>query len=341
VGKTVTIASGPYKNYKGLVKSATPTHVRIELEAQMKTVNIKREQLQASAAAGYGGVGASYAPTATPARASGYDAYAGSRTPSASGGKTPMHPSMTPMHPSMTPAYGGGWATPSHPSSGSMTPSRAGNMTPYRNASSAWGSQTPAHTPYQEDYDAATPADGATPGSAYGYTPADTPGYGSAPTPALDAATPAFDTAPYVPGQTPAAAPTPAAGTPADHLASDYDDLPRYDLWRGLLVRRPDGGLGVVTDVDAASRTLTVQSGSLDSDSHFQTDAAHATATDWAQVQLVPPDKERQQARLVKGSHAGENVNVQACIGDTEFAVQSEAISMFIAPAGTLGRVAA
>ena len=41
-GRSITIKKGPYRGMRGRVISATATHVRLELEAQMKTVTVDR-----------------------------------------------------------------------------------------------------------------------------------------------------------------------------------------------------------------------------------------------------------------------------------------------------------
>jgi hypothetical protein len=44
----VKIQSGPWKGYRGRVKDATDTTVRIELDSQMKTITVNKNQLKAS-----------------------------------------------------------------------------------------------------------------------------------------------------------------------------------------------------------------------------------------------------------------------------------------------------
>lgn len=92
------------RGYRGRVVSATDTDVRMELEAQYKTVTVKKEQLK-DAAGMAGPVG-----------------YAGAAAarPSWGGGRTPMHPGATPLHPSATPLHPS--ATPLHPSATPMHP---------------------------------------------------------------------------------------------------------------------------------------------------------------------------------------------------------------------------
>jgi transcription elongation factor SPT5 len=41
-GRTVTIKKGAFRGMRGRIISATSTHVRLELEAQMKTVTVDR-----------------------------------------------------------------------------------------------------------------------------------------------------------------------------------------------------------------------------------------------------------------------------------------------------------
>ena len=93
-----------FRGYKGRVVNATETLVRMELEAQYKTVSVPRTVLPMSD----GGVpeSANRRPGFNPPRTPGYNAPqtpgygAGNRTPMhAWGSRTPMHPGMTPSHP--------------------------------------------------------------------------------------------------------------------------------------------------------------------------------------------------------------------------------------------------
>lgn len=122
IGKSLFVAKGPYRGYRGRVVSATETDVRIELEAQYKTVTVKKEQLKGHEGAAAASSGAA------PLRAA---------APWAT--RTPLHPSQTPMHPSQTPM---------HPS---QTPMHPGAATPLRD--NAWsGGRTPMH-PSMDDGD--------------------------------------------------------------------------------------------------------------------------------------------------------------------------------------------
>ena len=103
---TVVVTS--CRGYRGRVVSATDTDVRIELEAQYKTVTVKKEQLkgQEGTAAPSGGYpGAARAPA--PWQGGNRSSSNAQRTPMHAGSATPMHPSATPMHPSATPMHPG------------------------------------------------------------------------------------------------------------------------------------------------------------------------------------------------------------------------------------------
>ena len=85
------------RGYRGRVVSATETDVRIELEAQYKTVTVKKEQLKGHEGAAAASSGAAPLRAAAPWA---------TRTP-LHPSQTPMHPSQTPMHPSQTPMHPG------------------------------------------------------------------------------------------------------------------------------------------------------------------------------------------------------------------------------------------
>ena len=124
-GREITIRKGPYRGMRGRVVSATATHVRMELQAQMKQVTVDRAHLPEEE----GGV----APSASqgPSRS----AWPPTATPMHAGGRTPMHPGIT-----ATPMHYSSHATPMHPG---FTPSReAVTKTPAYDA--AWAA-TPAH----------------------------------------------------------------------------------------------------------------------------------------------------------------------------------------------------
>ncbi|KAL3147827.1 hypothetical protein ABBQ32_002553 [Trebouxia sp. C0010 RCD-2024] len=153
IGTTIVVAKGPYRGYKGRVVSSTNSDVRMELEAQYKTVTVKREQLKGhesmAAPSGFGRPKANVAPWQMPS----------TRTPLHAGAATPLHGSATPLHPS---------ATPMHPSA---TPMHPGAATPLRDAWS--GGRTPTHPSMEggtDEYDGygSTSQRGATPSYAAG-----------------------------------------------------------------------------------------------------------------------------------------------------------------------------
>ena len=82
------------RGYKGRIKNVTDREVRVELEAQARTVTVRRDQIPPED----GG-----APVPRPAPVFGM----GSATPAHAGMRTPAYPSATPMHPSMTPSHPG------------------------------------------------------------------------------------------------------------------------------------------------------------------------------------------------------------------------------------------
>ncbi len=87
------------RGYRGRVVSATDTDVRIELEAQYKTVTVKKEQLKGQEAAA-GASGGYSAPARPPAP---WTQTQRSMPTPLHGSATPMHPSATPMHPGERP----------------------------------------------------------------------------------------------------------------------------------------------------------------------------------------------------------------------------------------------
>lgn len=108
-GREIMIRKGPYRGMKGRIIAIAPTHCRVELQAQMKTVNVDRNHIPEAAvggaAAGGGFRAGPMGPPQMPASAV------------AALGRTPAHPGImaTPAH------YGMMSATPMHPG---MTPSR-------------------------------------------------------------------------------------------------------------------------------------------------------------------------------------------------------------------------
>ncbi|RZC57662.1 hypothetical protein C5167_004963 [Papaver somniferum] len=108
VGSIVKIRLGNFKGCGGRVVSRNDQLVRVELESQMKTVTVKREEISVDA-----GVFTS-----------------SSEAPQQGiGSQTPMHRAQTPLHPYMTPMRDQGGETPVH--SGMRTPMRHQAWNPY------------------------------------------------------------------------------------------------------------------------------------------------------------------------------------------------------------------
>ncbi|KAI3926533.1 hypothetical protein MKX01_011429 [Papaver californicum] len=116
VGSMVKIRVGNYKGCSGRVVSRIGQLVRVELESQMKTVTLKREEISVDA-----GVFTSFRETPQ----------------HGIGGETPMHRAQTPLHPYMTPMRDQGGETPVH--TGMRTPLRHQAWNPYAISSPARG----------------------------------------------------------------------------------------------------------------------------------------------------------------------------------------------------------
>lgn len=143
IGQIIKVSAGIYKGYKGKVVDATETTVRLELQAQSRTVTVQRSQLGGGGMTGPPpGMGA---PMGAPPHSLGIGGSGGYgmgiRAPQVGSGGSqygsqPM--ARTPAHYPSTPAFGG--------NPGSSTPLRddgAGGRTPLRE--SVWNPTTPRH----------------------------------------------------------------------------------------------------------------------------------------------------------------------------------------------------
>ncbi|MCL7043832.1 hypothetical protein MKW94_024763 [Papaver nudicaule] len=117
VGSTIKIRVGPYKGCRGRVVSFNGQLVQVELESQMQTITVKREEISA-------------------------DAFS-ETTRQSIGSETPMHRPQTPLHPCMTPMRDQGGQTPLH--IGMRTPMRHQAWNPCAVATPARGT-SPAPT---------------------------------------------------------------------------------------------------------------------------------------------------------------------------------------------------
>jgi transcription elongation factor SPT5 len=130
LAKTVTITSGPYKGYIGIVKDIYNEWARVELHTNSKLVKVERNSLQLPGDVSVRRTNNSYYG----------NRFDGGRTPMFGGSKTPMHRGDGGMTPN---AYAESGRTPAW-NPGSRTPAwEAGSRTP------AWetGSRTPGHNP--------------------------------------------------------------------------------------------------------------------------------------------------------------------------------------------------
>ncbi|KAL4420140.1 hypothetical protein ABPG77_010356 [Micractinium sp. CCAP 211/92] len=272
-GKSITIKKGPFRGMRGRVISATPTHVRLELEAQMKTVTVDRSHL---AIEDGGRTDAAPRP--------GYGGYPSAATPMAAGGRTPMHPGITatpmhysqhatPMHPGMTPsrealtktpAYDPAWAaTPAHPGFGGGGGGYPNAGTPAFADTPGTVNPSPAGMGYGGQYGVAPSPAGYAPSPA-GYAPSPA-GFAAAAGTHAVAGTPGM----YPPASTPgmyAAAGTPyggadmAAPTPGLAGYGGAGAAPRvnYAHWVDVEVALPGGERGAVRAVDGSTATVAV-----------------------------------------------------------------------------------
>ncbi|GAB4821977.1 hypothetical protein N2152v2_009023 [Parachlorella kessleri] len=295
-GKVITIKKGPYRGMRGRVITASGTHVRLELEAQMKTVTVDRSHL----ALEDGGVRPEQQmqqrpqygmPTATPMHA---------------GGRTPHHPGImaTPMH------YNNMMATPMHP-----------GMTPGRDAVT----KTPAYDPA---WAGATPAHPGMAGTAAGYPQAGTPGYspsfhadtpGIAPSPGMGAYMhPSPGGVAYSPGiagtpggvaYSPGIAPTPGGSTPGLGGAGEPSGsaLTSHEHWQDVEVRLPEGEVAVVRELPGDGSAM-VQVGSpdeADPDSVVYPPDAPSRSVPLKSCALVAPER-RDSIKVLVGDLAGQ-----------------------------------
>eukprot|EP00951_Prasinocladus_malaysianus_P039584 scaffold445393_cov32-Prasinocladus_malaysianus.AAC.1 len=162
----------------GRVVDATDSVVRLELEAQNRTVTVSRSSLKFTVSGGgrgggrgpggrgggrggpgFGGRGGPGGgmgyPDPNPFHGSGgggsQTPSRGSRTP-AYGGATPAHPSMTPTHGGTTPRRGEGGRTPMRDSAWNPM----SGTTPLHPGTSSGAARTPAEDPYASKHDQLT-----------------------------------------------------------------------------------------------------------------------------------------------------------------------------------------
>lgn len=189
VNRKMMITRGPYKGYEGLVKEATDTVARVELQSKMKIVPVNVSDLKDMDTAGRGMFGP------------------GANT-GGGGGGLDMRPPATPSYAPQTPTHHDPMATPSRSgddprwsdawdpdASAGPTPHSTGGPSPAVPGYSPGGFQS--HSPY--------PMSGASPGMQSG---SDAGGFQSSRAPQTpDLGTPNYGASPatFLPGQTPTA----------------------------------------------------------------------------------------------------------------------------------------
>jgi transcription elongation factor SPT5 len=139
VGKSVTIAGGPYKGYAGIVKDVLDSQVRVELHTNSRIVTVDRERVLAPA-----GADEHRGPRDTDARGARTPAWGSTKTPAWSSAKTPAWsstgsgktPAWNPQS-GRTPAWNpqSGRTPAWNPQSGRTPAWNAGGKTPVWNAS--------------------------------------------------------------------------------------------------------------------------------------------------------------------------------------------------------------
>jgi transcription elongation factor SPT5 len=293
-GQKVKIKLGPYRGMTGTVKSATATHLRVELEAQMRQVTVQRAHLSLQ--------GHSAAPRAPMGMGMGVGMGGGYGAPMAApGGRTPAHWSMAGGGGGFAGGGGGGvTATPAHYSNmPTATPMHPG-MTPGRDSVT----KTPAYDPAW----AATPAHPGFGDDAYGipsgYQTA-IPGYGTRwETPAA--------------GGSPAAGPSTAAAAPLGPIPAAAAAAPAGDGqgpipgtyaqdWVGLEVKLPSGKHAAVRSV-AADGTASVQLGRSTPDGKMVFSDGSMQSTPVADLEMVPVAKGDRARVLLGGFRNSEAV---------------------------------
>jgi len=264
IGQTKKIRSGAYKGYVGRIVDVNDTSVRLELQAQARTVTVNREHLD------------------VPQVAQSRDSYMAPRATSiydAPGARTPAHYPMTPAH--------GGGVTPMH---GSMTPAREAawnptatpahlphdNWEPTSTAGTGWGNTSMGYTPggYGDSASLAGPTPGGyggpTPGGYGGPTPGgyggSTPGGYGGPTPGgYGGPTPGGYGGPTpggYGGPTPGGYDAPAPETEAPSVVTWPADYAGRFI-PGVVVRLSSGAQGYVTSVGPGGASFKVKIGAV------------------------------------------------------------------------------
>jgi len=259
LGRTVTLTTGPFKGYLGIVKDCSDDMVRVELHTNSKVITTSRDNIhiqgenQERQNNNYGGYSGRISD--------------GGRTPMYSGSKTPRTPSYR-YDGSKTPSYRYDGSTPNPYSDGSKTPAwDAGSRTPgynMGNKTPAWDADSSANS--RNNYGQSYSNSLGESSSNYSHIPA-TPAYGAVATPG-DVETPynPATPAPFTPSipQTPGGIPStpgplyPNAGsvrpttpfTPADYTPGTQFTNPATPFM-------PTGGDYALSEMDELVPTAT------------------------------------------------------------------------------------
>ncbi len=334
-GQKVTIKSGAYRGMKGTVKSATATHLRVELEAQMRQVTVDRAHLTLQ--------GQSVAPRAPMGMGMGVGMGGGGygMAMAAPGGRTPAHWSSGGGGMGGGGGYGGGvTATPAHYSNmPTATPMHPG-MTPGRDSVT----KTPAYDPAW----AATPAHPGFGGDDYGapQTAYTIPGYGSQAVPPSSGfpTLPGYGT-PYeeTPGGsgtvTPsgaaaaaAAVPAAAAGDGRGPIAGTY-----AQDWVGLEVKLPSGQHAAVRSV-GADGIASVQLGRSTPDGSMVFSDGSMQSAPVADLKMINATK-GDRTRVLMGEFRGSE-SVIDVIDEADAFLNIKDVGVRVVPAQTCAKLA-
>eukprot|EP00887_Chlorella_sp_A99_P006595 scaffold3.g6595.t1 len=318
-GREITIRKGPYRGMKGRVVSATATHVRMELQAQMKQVTVDRTHLPSEEG------GLEGPPPPRPG------AWGAAPTPMHAGGRTPMHPGIM-----ATPAHYSSTATPLHPG---LTPGReAVTKTPAYDA--AWAS-TPAHPGFSGGPSSAPPPPA--PYGAPGFVSAAAGGaaYGAPPPPA---GAPSYMPSPGGAGWGGGGGPPPPPPQqqqvpPPPPPAAPPQRQGDHAHWLGVEVVLPSGEHAAVRSI-APDGTATVALGEDDGQGGraFPPGGATRGGVPLADARLAPVEVQRQRCKVVSGDSAGR-VGETAGADGNEVVLKTTEGQVLIVPKQSLARL--
>ena len=354
-GKGVVVKRGPYRGFQGTIKSATNTHVRVELIAQMTTVTIDKAHCV------FRDGGGSLASTTRPAMGMGLgmgmgmsggagvgiSSVYGSGAAAAPGGRTPAHYSAgasatpahyssmataTPMYPGMTPgrdavtktpAYDPAWAaTPAHPGFGGGGSSYADDA-PYGGGGGGGGGGgmgAPSSQPTANNASASAMFVPSFGGGGYGsgVLPQSAGGYTQHDHHYSSSGGGDMATAPDATAASGAGGPPPPSSSIAAAAAATPGPTPdsKYSDWVGLEVELPSGEHAAVRSVGSDGQ-VSVQIGRLSGDVYFFKDGSvHSVpVADLKKVAVAKGDR----VRVVAPENYGSEFTIDVIDGNDAF----------------------